>query len=70
MILGKDLHPDVPFDTAVARNSVLLGSNPGRVRCLLSRFFTSYTVFQTVQRPVVCGDVYCTVHYTDPLKLR
>ena len=40
----------------------VLGSNPGRVGCLL------YARRQTVQRPGVCSAVCGTVHYEEPLK--
>ena len=46
----------------------LLGSNPGRVGCLLSRLCI-YTVLQTVQMSGVCSDIYGTVHYKESLKL-
>ena len=57
--------PDGSFDLVVARNSEVLGSNPGPVRYLSS----TYTVLQAVQRPGVCGAVYSTVNYEEPLKL-
>ena len=58
---------DGPYDPAVARNSsycvqILVGSDVGHRGC-------AYTVLQTVQRHVVCSDIYGTVHYEEPLKL-
>ena len=41
---------------------ILVGSDVGHRGC-------AYTVLQTVQRHIVCSDVYGTVHYKEPLKL-
>ena len=48
--------PDGSFGPVVARNSKVLGLNPGHPGC-------AYTVLQTVQMPRVCSDVYvlCTM---------
>ena len=46
----------------------ILGANPGRVGCVSSGL--SYTVFQTVQRPVLCSAVYGTVHYNSKARVK